>query len=197
MLKQALFHIAKAPFMGRFIRFAFRYFCRAIPVKKLYISKDIVAFYHPKPSYKNHIVFVPKRAIANLQQLASDKYQEYFMKLWEAVWYIQSAHPEYRDSFVLVANGGKRQEVSQVHFHMFTNHDVVNAEWEFHKVFSEGASGQITAEYFKDIVQQITLLNQEFDMEKKGYSLVYQYEKLAGNNNTPAFHIVAGKKLSC
>lgn len=85
MLKQALLHIAKAPFMGKVIGIAFRYFSRAIPVKKLYNSKDIVAFYHPKPSYKNHIVIVPKRAIANLQQLASEEFQEYFVMLLRTV----------------------------------------------------------------------------------------------------------------
>lgn len=197
MLKQALLHIAKVPFMGKVIGIAFRYFSRAIPVKKLYNSKDIVAFYHPKPSYKYHIVLVPKRAVANLQQLASDKCQEYFEKIWEAAGHIQNAHPEYRDSFVLVANGGKRQEVSQVHFHMFTDYDVVNAKWEIHRVIPAAVSGQITKEYFKDIMCTIDLLDKEFDIVKKGYSLVYQREKQTGNNNTPAFHIVAGKKLSC
>ena len=197
MLKQALFHIAKAPFMGRIIEFAFRYFCRAIPVKKLYNSKDSIAFYHPKPSYKNHIVIVPKRAIANLQQLASEEFQEYFVMLLRTVKKIYAAHPEYRDSFVLVANGGRRQEVSQVHFHMFTDYDVVNAKWEIHRVIPAAVSGQITKEYFKDIMCTIDLLDKEFDIVKKGYSLVYQYEKRANSNNNPAFHIVAGKKLSC
>ena len=129
MLKQALFYIAKSPFMGKFIGLAFQYFSLAIPVKKVYRSKDIVAFYHPKPSYKNHIVIVPKRAIANLQQMASEEFQEYFVKLWMAVKEIYTAHPEYQGSFVLVVNGGRRQEISQVHFHMFTNHDVVNADY--------------------------------------------------------------------
>ena len=194
MLKQALFHIAKAPFMGKVIGIAFRYFSPAIPMKKVYNSKDIVAFCHPKPSYKNHIVLVPKRAVANLQQLASDKLQEYFVKIWEATRYIQNAYPEYRDSFVLVVNGGKRQEVSQVHFHMFTNHDVVNEKWEIHRVIPAVSSRQITTEYFKDIMQQISLMNEEFDIVQKGYSLVYQFEKQKGDIDVPVLHVIAGRK---
>ncbi|MBP3578098.1 MAG: HIT family protein [Lachnospiraceae bacterium] len=196
MLKQALLHIAKVPFMGKVIGITFRYFSRAIPVKKLYNSKDIVAFYHPKPSYKNHIVIVPKRAIANLQQLASEEFQEYFVMLLRTVKKIYATYPEYQDSFVLVANGGRRQEVSQVHFHMFTDYDVVNAKWEIRSEIPVVSSEQITKEYFKDIMQRINWLDMEFDIVKKGYSLVYQHEKQTGDNNTLAFHIVAGKKLS-
>ncbi|MBO5178436.1 MAG: HIT domain-containing protein [Lachnospiraceae bacterium] len=196
MLKQAVLHIAKVPFMGKAIGTIFRYFWWVIPVKKVYNSKDSIAFYHPKPSYKNHIVIVPKRAIANLQQLASEEFQEYFVMLLRTVKKIYAAHPEYRDSFVLVANGGKRQEVSQVHFHMFTDYDVVNAKWEFHRVIPAAESGQITNEYCKDILQNIELLNKEFSIVKKGYSLVYQYEKKTGDTAISAFHIVAGKKLS-
>lgn len=194
MLKQVLFHIAKAPCMGKFIGIAFRYFCWAIPVKKIYNSKDVAAFYHPKPSYNNHIVIVPKRAITNLQQLASDGFQEYLVKLWEAVKKIYAAHPEYQNSFVLVANGGRRQEVSQVHFHMFTNHDVVNGDWEIHTEIPAASSGQITNEYFKNIMQSIDLLDKVFYIVKKGYSLVYQYEKKTGDIDVPTFHIIAGKK---
>lgn len=197
MLKQALLHIAKVPFMGKAIGTIFRYFWWVIPVKKVYNSKDSIAFYHPKPSYKNHIVIVPKRAIANLQQLASEEFQEYFVMLLRTVKKIYAAYPEYQDSFVLVANGGRRQEVSQVHFHMFTNHDVVNVDWEIRSEIPVVSSEQITKEYFKDIMQRINWLDTEFDIVKKGYSLVYQHEKQTGNNNTLAFHIVAGKKLSC
>ncbi len=194
MLKQALFNIAKFPFMGRFIGLSFQYFSLVIPVKKVYSSKDIVAFYHPKPSYKNHIVIVPKRAIANLQQLASEEFQEYFVKLWKAVKEIYTAHPEYQDSFVLVVNGGRRQEISQVHFHMFTNHDVVNADWETHTEIPPVSPGFIINEHFKVIMQSIDILDMEFDIVKKGYSLVYQYDKRMNNFDIPTFHIVAGKK---
>lgn len=194
MLKQVLFHIAKAPCMGKFVGIAFQNFCRAIPVKKIYNSKDVVAFYHPKPSYQNHIVIVPKRAITNLQQLTSEGFQEYFVKLWRTVKKIYAAHPEYQDSFVLVANGGRRQEVSQVHFHMFTNHDVVNADWEVHIEIPPVSRGQITNEYCKVIMQSIDLLDMEFNIVKKGYSLVYQYDKQTSNFDIPTFHIIAGRK---
>lgn len=193
MLKQLLFHIAKVPFMGKLVGFAFRYFCWAIPVRKLYNSKDIVAFYHPRPSYKNHILIVPKAAIANLQQLVSEDFQKYFVKIWLAVWSIHESHPKYQDSFVLVANGGKRQEVGQVHFHMFTDHDVLNASWEIHKMIPLVSSGQITEEGCRRILQSMELLEAEFGIAQRGFSLVYQYDKSKSDVDGLCV-IISGKK---
>ena len=126
MLKKLLFKIAKGPFMGTIVGNAFRHCSWAIPVKKVYSSKEIIAFCHPKPSYENHIIISPKRAVKNLQQMSLDRFNKYFVKILETAEDICVAHPEYKDSFVMVANGGKRQEVQQVHFHMFTDHEIVN-----------------------------------------------------------------------
>lgn len=70
--------------------------------------------------YKN-IIISPKRVVKNLQQISEERFIRYFAKVWEAVKDISAKQPEYHDGFVIVANGGKRQEVQQVHFHMFTN----------------------------------------------------------------------------
>lgn len=70
--------------------------------------------------YKN-IIISPKRVVKNLQQISAERFIRYFAKVWEAVKDISAKQPEYHDGFVIVANGGKRQEVQQVHFHMFTN----------------------------------------------------------------------------
>lgn len=126
MLKKLLFKIAKGSFMGSIVGKVFQHCSWVLPVKKVYSSKEIIAFCHPRPSYENHIIISPKRAVKNLQQMASDGFSKYFVKIWETAKDICVMHPEYKDSFVLVANGGKRQEVQQVHFHMFTNHGIVN-----------------------------------------------------------------------
>lgn len=112
--------------MGKVVGNAFQYFSWAIPVWDVYSNKEIIAFYHPQPSYENHIIISPKRAVKNLQQMESDGFSKYFVKILEAVNEICVTHPEYNASFVIVANGGKRQEVQQVHFHIFNNHEIVN-----------------------------------------------------------------------
>ncbi len=126
MLKTLLFKIAKGPFMGKIVGNAFRYCSWAIPVKEAYNDEEIIAFYHPRPSYENHIIISPKRAIKNLRQMKLDCFNKYFAKILGVAKDICVMHPEYHDAFTIVANGGKRQEVQQVHFHMFTNHEIVN-----------------------------------------------------------------------
>lgn len=83
MFKKLLFDIAKTPFMGKIVGTAFRYGSWAIPVKKVYNGKGILAFYHPCPSYENHIIISPKRAIKNLQQMELECYSKYFVQIFE------------------------------------------------------------------------------------------------------------------
>ncbi len=225
-VKKLLFKIAKGPFMGKVVGNAFQHCSWAIPVKKVYNSKEIIAFYHPQPSYENHIIISPKRAVKNLQQMALDSFSNYFVKTWEAAKDICVMRPEYNDSFVIVANGGKRQEVQQVHFHMFTNHEIVNEysvqeqvesvfyrdkdicilehpnpNWEVHFVVKPISSSQIAGNeehkytYLRSILHSIDLLNVEFNIVQKGYSLVHQYNKQKNDNEYLVFHIVSGKKL--
>lgn len=123
MLKEFLFRIAKAPFMGRIIGNAFRFCGFAIPVRKVFVNRDVIAFVHPKPCYPNHIILSPKRVISDLHQLASMTQGFYFEKIWEAVKRLCRMNPEYAEGFTLVANGGRKQEVLQVHFHMYTGED--------------------------------------------------------------------------
>lgn len=189
MLQRLLFKLAKGPFMGKIVGTAFRCCSWAIPVKKIYNSKEIIAFYHPRPSYENHIIISPKRAVRDLQQLASEPYRIYCVKLWKAVKEIVEIYPEYKDSFVFVANGGKRQEVGQVHFHMYTSHDIVNEyssalltetvfyrdndvnilehpdpNWEKHFVIRHVSSFQMADSYFRTVLHSINLLDAEFNL---------------------------------
>lgn len=226
MLKKLLFKIAKGPFMGKIVGKAFQHCNWAIPVKKVYSSKEIIAFYHPKPSYENHIIISPKRAVKNLQQLALDSFSQYFVKIWDTAKNICVMHPEYNDTLVIVANGGKRQEVQQVHFHMFTNYEIVNEyfaqeqaksvfysdrdicvlehpnpNWEVHFVIKPILSFQMAGNeeykytYFRSILHSIDLLNTEFNIVQRGYSLVYQQNEQKKDNEYPTFHIISGKKL--
>lgn len=217
MLKKLLFKIAKGPFMGKMVGFAFQHCSWAIPVKRVYNSKEIFAFYHPKPSYQNHIIITPKRAVKNLQQLAQESFSRYFVKILENAREICEMHPEYHDSFVLVANGGKRQEVQQVHFHMFTGREIVNEyaaqeqnesvfysdrdifvlkhpnpNWEVHFAIKPVSSQMAGNE---SILYSIDLLDNEFNIVQRGYSLVYQYNGEKDDMDCPIFHIVSGKKL--
>ena len=143
MFKKLLFDIAKTPFMGKIVGTAFRYGSWAIPVKKVYNSKEILAFYHPRPSYENHIIISPKRAIKNLQQMELERYSKYFV--------IQSNAP-----FPITEKEKER--------------------------------------YFRSVLHGIDLLDDDFDIVQRGYSLIYRCGNMQDSDKGAVFHVVSGRK---
>lgn len=218
MIGKVLFKLAKKPLMGGLIGNAFRWFAWAVPVKKVYEGKEAIAFFHPKPSYKSHIVIVPKRAIANLQMMSGGGLCGYFEKIWEAAAQICAEREEFAGGAILMANGGKRQEVGQVHFHLFTGSEVVNGSnareqgeriahtggaviaselakpgWEKHYVL-QPASGADRSGYFRDVLRCIDVLDAKEGIVRDGYALVYQGAR-PDAQSLPGFHIISGKRL--
>lgn len=217
MLQKTLFRIAKSPWMGKIVGMAFQYGSWAIPVERIIANKDVFVFRHPRPCYQNHIILSPKRSIQNLQQMAAPDLNGYFAKIWAAAIEVCAKQPEVYDSFKLVANGGKCQEVQQVHFHLFTNHPAVKdcsnnvqdgnifyqneeicvyehprPEWEVHFVLKPAQASQCA--YFRNVLHSINLLNNQFHIVQKGYSLVYQHNPQKNDREIPVFHITSGKK---
>ena len=213
MFQKRLFRIAKSRFMGKLVGLAFQYGSRAIPVKTVIPNREVFVFHHPQPSYQNHIILSPKWPIQTLKHLSDARCSVYFEKIWAAAMEVHMKYPGIYDSFTLVANGGKRQEVQQVHFHMFTDYSMVketavettdenvfyrdeaicvcqhpHPEWEVHLVLTPECSSQ--SAYFQSVLRSIDRLNDQFSIVQKGYSLVYQHSA----QNIPVFHIVSGKK---
>lgn len=225
MIKEQLFQIAKAPAMGKMVGIAFRYFSWAIPVKKLGNHKDVIAFRHPKPSYENHVILSPRRAIRDLLTLAQEPCTRYFVALWNAVTGIRETQSAYRNAYTLVANGGKRQEVQQVHFHLFTDHRMVKEtpsqatngpvidqddqicilkhpqpDWEIHYVIRPVAPFEETGAC-KDKPAYLAGVLRCIDVLDAKASIVEKGYSLVyqyrrqDKEVCPVFHVVAGKKL--
>lgn len=128
MMKQLLFRLAKSPGMGRLVGWSFRWCSWVLPVKKVYCSEKVLAFEHPRPAYADHIILSPRAAVSDLLALGEEKNRGYLPELWRAVETLAATRPEYRQGFTVAANGGKRQEVGQVHFHLFTGHPLVSKD---------------------------------------------------------------------
>jgi histidine triad (HIT) family protein len=97
----------------------FAYMAWAIPVKRLYETDALMAFYHPKPTHAVHILIVPKRAYASLVTVAPDDaafMQDVFGAVHKLVHEL-NLEADYR----LICNGGKHQDVPQLHFHLVSD----------------------------------------------------------------------------
>jgi len=89
----------------------------AIPVKRLRETETLLAFYHPKPSYKFHVLLVPKKAVASLKELDS-KDSAFLLDLYSTV---QSLVDEFQlSAYRLIVNGGAYQDFPQLHFHLIS-----------------------------------------------------------------------------
>src|SRR5881227_3661472 len=119
MLSKVLFKLAKTAFMGRIVGTGFAYFSFLIPVKKVRETALVLAFYHPKPAWANHLVFVPKKSIGTLLDLGQPGNIKYVPAIFSAARDVIAELELNIVGYVFCANGGPRQEVGQVHFHLF------------------------------------------------------------------------------
>jgi histidine triad (HIT) family protein len=116
-LGELLFSIAKTPIGAQVAGATFAHFSRVLPIKRVYESDKVVAFWHPKPFWEKHILIVPKRKIKNIVSI-SDGDLPYVADVYKAVEHIVKELGW--EEYTLLANGGKRQEVMQLHFHLWS-----------------------------------------------------------------------------
>ena len=103
--------VARHAWAGALISFTIRHFSWALPLKKTYADADVVAFFHPAPSYDPHILIVPRRRARTVFALPEPCFR--------AVLRVGAVLArQYETPLQLRINGGIRQEVAQAHFHL-------------------------------------------------------------------------------
>ncbi len=117
-MKQFLFRLARSPIARFFIGWSFAHMTWLIPVDRLYESDKLIAFHHPVPSYRVHILIVPKRSIADLLAITPQD-QEFVVEVFT------TAQRLIRElnivNYRLITNGGEHQDVPLLHFHLFSD----------------------------------------------------------------------------
>ena len=89
-----------------------------IPVKRLRETENLIAFHHPKPSYKFHVLIVSKRQIDSLATLDPSN-TTFLTDLYSTV---QSLVKEFDlKAYRLIVNGGDYQDFPHLHFHLISD----------------------------------------------------------------------------
>lgn len=91
-----------------------------IPVDRIYESARVIAFYHPNPSYKIHILILPKRKIRSLMDISKEERDilwEITLAAQEIVRHLGLDKKGYR----LINNGGTYQDIEMLHFHLISD----------------------------------------------------------------------------
>ena len=105
-------------FLAPLIGWIFEHMSFAIPVQRLRETDTLMAFYHPKPSYTFHVLLVPKKAVASLQEF--DPQDSAF--LTELYTTVQSLVNEFQlSAWRVIVNGGEYQDFPQLHFHLISD----------------------------------------------------------------------------
>jgi histidine triad (HIT) family protein len=102
-----------APFIG----WIFAHMSFALPVQRLKETKNLIAFYHPKPAYPVHILLVPKKSIASLEELSAQD-SDFLIDLIQCVQTLVAELNLSAAGYRLVVNGGEFQDFPQLHFHL-------------------------------------------------------------------------------
>ncbi len=89
-----------------------------IPVARLRETSNLIAFQHPSPSYKFHLLIVPKREVDSLAQFDSTD-TAFLTDLYSTV---QSLVDEFQlKAYRLIVNGGEYQDFPHLHFHLISD----------------------------------------------------------------------------
>jgi diadenosine tetraphosphate (Ap4A) HIT family hydrolase len=127
MIARLLFELAKRPPLDRIVGLGFAYGTPLLPVRRLLVTHEVIVFQHPRPVWPGHLLIVPRSPLRTLLDLAAPEHRALFTPLTRAAQTTIRRLGLDQQGYVLLANGGPRQEVPQVHFHLFTDRAPVTA----------------------------------------------------------------------
>lgn len=208
MIGAALFRfsrwLSKHSITGKVIGWGFQYGSWLIPVRRLVDTNLVTAFPHPQPSFNNHVLVVPKRAIATFLDLLEQKNQRYLFALLETA---LALGVEWGwDAYSFGVNGGAYQDVRQVHFHLYQGQ-------EHFRVFDGEVYGSMVFEHPKPcrashqvivlpvnwqdgldvFAGELGRLIQTHALVRKGYTIFVQFDPLPKGSGL-VLHLVSGER---
>jgi len=92
-------------------------FSGKIKVRKVKETDDLLAFYHTKPSYKFHVVIVPKEHVVRLSDLKS---MVLVKEIFEIAKNIIVENELDKTNYRIITNGGSFQDSKHLHFHLIS-----------------------------------------------------------------------------
>ncbi len=116
ILTNFLLYLARSSIGASIIGWIFAHAHFLLPVKRIHETDTLLVFWHPQPGYPVHILIVPKRAIPNLMAL-HDRDLPFLREALQTAHMLAAEHCPPDGRHYLILNGGRYQEVPQLHFH--------------------------------------------------------------------------------
>jgi histidine triad (HIT) family protein len=125
ILNKKAFNVAKSPIGKLIVGAVFGRFATRLPIKKVFENNKVIAFWHPKPYWEKHILIVPKKRIAKLTSVKPEEAEYVYWVFAAAIEILQKLGWE-KEGYSITINGGPRQEVAQLHFHLHSGKVIKN-----------------------------------------------------------------------
>jgi diadenosine tetraphosphate (Ap4A) HIT family hydrolase len=161
-----LFYIARLKVLGTLVGFAFAYFPFLVPVKKVMQNRKAVSFKHPIASYPNHILIIPRKIARNIFSLSDVD----FVEIIDMAVKIRN---DFIGDFILLINGGRRQDVMQAHFHLFSGNMANDKNLSIKKGIPFIATDKM---FWKNILSNLRNLLKEYSLSEESFSILIQFE---------------------
>lgn len=117
-LSEQIFKLAKTPLGDLIVGIAFGTpLSNLLPVKRVKETDKVLAFWHPKPFWEKHILLVPKKQIRSLTEMKDEDFK-YIEEIYKTAKEIVKELGWDESEYTILTNGGNRQEVNQIHFHL-------------------------------------------------------------------------------
>ncbi len=208
LIGRLLFRIAKMPMVGIVVGYVFQYLPSLIPVRRVLSTPHVLAFYHPQPVWDQHIVIVPKKRIRSLMELGRTENVGYFADVLSAAGAIVQKKGLKAPS--LCSNGGPRQEIHQLHFHLFANRCYVtpvpqsatisavyvddNVRIVPHPSPNSQLHMVVYAQDWRGAAKGLSILNDRYNLVSQGYTVFLEMQGAEPYGGI-SFHVVAGRWL--
>ncbi len=179
MIRKLMFRVARLKFMGTLLGFSFTYLQGYLPLNKVYLSKSLYCFFHPVPFFEPHVLIIPRKIVRTLFDITNENL---FVDVLNASIIINEKLDKPLNEFVVFANGGIRQDVMQVHFHM-TDPSMVNIQKVKGKTKEIESNNNLPLrinppykssglqEVFCNVMKQLVELKQQNNLKKDGFTL--------------------------
>ena len=178
-MKKFLFRIARLKLMGTIVGFMFAHLPFMIPVKKIKKNNDAIAFFHPSPTYTDHILIIPRKISRTIFDLSG---ADFAAVIDMAVEIRQSRFHESTD-FVLLINGGARQDVMQAHFHLFSGNLVIKKSLSRDRAIKIDLPDK---QFWTQFTSNLNALLDEHSISPNAFSVFIQFE----NNSEPTLFLI-------
>lgn len=121
--------------MGAVVGWGFEHLSPVLPLERVLLTNKTIAFNHPRPTWKRHSLIIPRKQITNIFDLVNNN-KPSLEDIWRTAREVFSKKGFTPDHYALVVNGGIRQDVKQVHFHL-------NGEKEYAPAFIKVAESSL------------------------------------------------------